>query len=270
MDFPYEINREGDRYFLDVPGALRKKAERQVRLYEREMAGKKRDLAADAVNPESSTKVNLPAFFSVPFLFYVFQMIQLAMEYVPWNEAGYSSADLVLKGEWWRAVTALTLHADEGHFIGNLITGGLIVFFLSAATGEGLAWALVFLSGILGNFLNAFIYQTGHNSIGFSTAVFGAIGVLTGLELFRKGKKHWRRIVFPLGGGLALFGLFGTGPGTDISAHLMGLLCGMAIGLVCRIFLDKTKKPELPVQVLLVFANTGFIALCWFIALFSR
>lgn len=270
MDIPYEIDRNERSYRLEVPEEFRKNAERQIRLYEKEVIGRKRDLRMEDQSSGIYSKVRLPLFFIIPLLFYVFQMYQLAVEYVPWKEAGYSSADLVLKGEWWRAVTALTLHADEGHFIGNLITGGLIAFFLSTLTGEGLAWSLIFLSGILGNILNSLIYQTGHNSIGFSTAVFGAIGILTGMELFRKGKKNWRRIVFPLGGGLALFGLFGTDPSTDISAHLMGLICGFGIGCISRVIVPNGQKPGLPTQIVLTVTCAGFVAISWIFGLASR
>lgn len=274
MDIPYEINRNGSAYSLEVPDEFRKEAERQLRLYERELAGREKDRESDASFSGAYSKVNLPLFFVIPVLFYVFQMFQLSTEYIPWSDAGYSSADLFRKGEWWRAITALTLHADEGHFIGNLITGGLIAFFLSALTGEGLGWLLIFFSGMLGNVLNSLVYQTGHNSIGFSTAVFGAIGILTGMELARKGRKNWRRIIFPLGGGLALFGLFGTDPSTDVSAHLMGFVCGLAIGLVCRMFqvrfgksaMTRNQKPGTAAQIILTIAVVLVTAASWLMA----
>ena len=41
--------------------------------------------------------------------------------------------------------------------------------------------AIAHLAGALGNAVNAWGYSIHHNSIGFSTAVFGAIGILGGL-----------------------------------------------------------------------------------------
>ncbi|HEY6880314.1 MAG TPA: rhomboid family intramembrane serine protease, partial [Polyangiales bacterium] len=34
-----------------------------------------------------------------------------------WFAAGAADAERVVHGEWWRAVTALTLHADSGHVL---------------------------------------------------------------------------------------------------------------------------------------------------------
>src|SRR5690606_10506314 len=43
---------------------------------------------------------------------------------VDWRRAGVLVAGAVLDGEWWRAATALTLHADTGHLASNLAFGG--------------------------------------------------------------------------------------------------------------------------------------------------
>ena len=38
-----------------------------------------------------------------------------------WFEVGSASADLIWRGAWWRAITALTLHADLLHLAGNVV-----------------------------------------------------------------------------------------------------------------------------------------------------
>ena len=53
-------------------------------------------------------------------------------------------------GEWWRAVTALTIHADEGHLVGNMVSLSLFGYAVCLAYGGGLAWALILASGIAG------------------------------------------------------------------------------------------------------------------------
>jgi membrane associated rhomboid family serine protease len=268
MDIPYEIVKTTDNYHLEVPENFRKSADNQIRCYLREMRARERSGDKTFFYPVS--KVRLPLFFAFPLLFYLFQMYQLTLNYIRWEDAGYSSADLVLKGQWWRTVTALTLHADEAHFFSNLFFGGVIAYFLCALAGEGLGWFLIILAGIGGNFLNALVYQTGHDSIGFSTSVFGAIGILTGMELSRKGRKSWGRVVLPLGAGLALFSLFGTDPRTDVSAHLFGLLCGLAIGYFGNLGLQRTGKPAMRYQIFFLLAAVGIIAFSWALALGAR
>ena len=49
------------------------------------------------------------------------------------RELGKSQAALVLEGQWWRLITALTLHADLPHVLGNTLFGGF--FLLTFAAG---------------------------------------------------------------------------------------------------------------------------------------
>ena len=46
-----------------------------------------------------------------------------------WFAAGEAQAGLILDGEWERVVTALSLHADLGHLLSNLIAGSLFGLF---------------------------------------------------------------------------------------------------------------------------------------------
>lgn len=133
------------------------------------------------------------------------------------------------KGEWWRVVTALTLHADIVHLVGNMALGTLMISYLALQTGPGIAWGMTLLSGTAGNFINAYFHET-HQSIGFSTAVFGVIGVLCGIKITKKdiGIKG---LILPMGAGFGLLALLGTeGERTDLGAHLWGLASGLFCG----------------------------------------
>jgi len=139
--------------------------------------------------------------------------------------------------QWWRAVTALTLHADVVHLVSNLISGLGFAFFVCRFFGAGAGWLLVLLSGIAGNVLNAVVYYPEpHYSIGASTAVFGALGVLTGVGVWAAISAPDRRLslprwLIPFFGGLTLLGLFGVGDGNvDVAAHISGFLCGVVLG----------------------------------------
>lgn len=153
-----------------------------------------------------------------------------------WFSAGASNAERVLHGEWWRTVTALTLHADTAHVLSNVGIGTLVVGAVMRAEGIGWGAALVLASGAAGNLLNAWAHQTLHSSVGFSTAVFGAIGILGGLAYM-----HGLRRVRPLrpawtalAGALALLALLGTSEksNVDLLAHLFGGVAGVALGLL--------------------------------------
>lgn len=161
-----------------------------------------------------------------------------------WISQGVSSASDVRQGEWWRTVTALTLHADIVHLLGNLALGGLLVGLLAAEFGAGTALLLTLLGGALGNACNALIGASSHASIGASTAVFAALGVLVGgrLLLDRANLQRGRAWV-PLIAGLAILGWMG-GPSdrigadglpvrTDVPAHVLGLAFGIILGLCC-------------------------------------
>lgn len=148
-----------------------------------------------------------------------------------WFTHGEVDAQAILRGhQWWRLVTALTLHADPVHLLGNLLIGGVIVHFLCRITGTGLGWLLIVFSGVFGNLLNIWFRGGAHLSIGFSTAVFGAVGILSGFQV-RIGSSHG--LLAPLGAGLALLALLGSsGERTDLGAHLWGFAVGVLLGAV--------------------------------------
>jgi membrane associated rhomboid family serine protease len=152
-----------------------------------------------------------------------------------WFIAGASDAGRVLAGEWWRAITALTLHADSNHVLSNIAIGTIVVTMVMRRTGVGLGAALVVLAGALGNVVNAWAYGSHHNSIGFSTAVFGAIGILGALTYVGavrdrstlRGRPAWTAIA----GALALLAMLGASERSDMLAHLFGTATGIAVGL---------------------------------------
>jgi len=111
-----------------------------------------------------------------------------------------------------------------------------------SVTGWGLGWLLILISGICGNILNAYFYNYGHRSIGASTAVFGAVGLLCAYQFIKRVRSRGSRfqIWLPLGAGLALLAFLGASTHTDIMAHLFGLLSGMVIGFGYYKFFPKT------------------------------
>lgn len=174
-----------------------------------------------------------------------------------------ASAYHIVHGELFRAVTALMLHSSVLHLAGNMIGIALFGTAVCSFTGWGLGWFMILFSGIFGNLLNAFLYKTGHLAIGASTAVFGAIGILCGYNFLAKFRQPGQRMKawLPLGGGLALLGLFSAGENTDLMAHLLGLLAGLLLGFAYVHFFKE--RPGLKSQVLFMLSTVAIIAASW-------
>lgn len=150
----------------------------------------------------------------------------------PWFLAGaVNRGAVVADGEWWRLVTALTLHADSAHLLGNVFFGGLLAYVLCRHLGSGLAWFAILLASVAANGINVLLRDNLYHSVGFSTAVFSMVGMLSGLRLRRVG--HWREVVLALGSAAALLALLGTsGEDTDLGAHFWGMGSGFLAGLL--------------------------------------
>ena len=151
-----------------------------------------------------------------------------------WFSAGAAQAGMILEGEWWRTLTALGLHGDAAHLMGNITFGALFGVLLARALGAGLTWFAVLLAGAAGNALNAWLQSPQHTAVGASTAVFAALGMLAGLML-RRQRDRWRRGLrrwTPLAAGLMLLAWIGVGSErTDVGAHLAGFAAGGLVGV---------------------------------------
>lgn len=143
-----------------------------------------------------------------------------------------SSASHILQGDFYRTVSSLMLHANALHLAGNMLGIALFGTAICTVTGWGVGWLMILVTGIVGNLANAVLYRTGHLSIGASTAVFGAIGILAAQQFLKNLGLPGRRIKpwLPLGGGLALLGILGSGEHTDLMAHLFGFVTGIGLG----------------------------------------
>jgi len=143
-----------------------------------------------------------------------------------------ASASQILSGEYYRTVTALMLHGDALHLVSNMFGIAIFGTAVCTVTGLGVGWIMILLSGLIGNFCNALLYQTDHLSIGASTAIFGAIGILGAYQFLRRFRQPGQRLkaYLPLGAGLALLGFLGAGARADLMAHLFGFVVGILAG----------------------------------------
>lgn len=149
-----------------------------------------------------------------------------------WFAQGAIDSDAVLRqGEWWRLCTALTLHANLAHLLGNCLIGGPVIYLLGGTIGYGQSWLLLVLAGAAGNLCNILVRQQPHLSVGFSTSVFAAIGLLTGLQFARTAGRSLKALLLPIGAGMGLLTFLGSeGAQSDLGAHFFGFVCGLTLG----------------------------------------
>lgn len=204
-------------------------ATRQLAGYEREIPPKHRRAQSDVIQPYA---------WVAPV---IYAALMLAVGYLAgskalasdWLDAGAVDTVLVRGGEWWRAVTALTLHFDVGHLLSNLGFGMVFLLLAAQLLGSGVALAAVFASGTLANLINVWIQPADHFSAGASTAVFATLGLLAAFAWRRRSGtgERWAYRWAPLLAGVFLLAFTGAaGENTDVLAHLTGFAAGAATG----------------------------------------
>lgn len=220
-NIPHELRQEADeRWVLIVDDADAARADQALAAFERE-------------NPPGAAPVELPqpwtsgvpaglAFFLALLALHIWTGPDSRDS--PWFQRGSADAAAIVHGQWWRIVTALTLHADAGHAAGNALLGGLLLALLARTLGSGVAGLAMLLSGMLGTLATAVLLRHDFASIGASTAVFGALGALAALPQNRR--KAW----VPLAAAVALLGFLGTARRADLAGHLGGFLAGVLLG----------------------------------------
>jgi rhomboid protease GluP len=169
--------------------------------------------------------------------------------------------------EWWRLFTAVTLHADLGHLVGNIFGMGLFGYFAARYLGNGLGWLCILTTAALANFTNNLLHMdSAFYSLGASTAVFGALGLVTGFPIgsfLRTGDKITKRQwIIPLAGGLMLLAWLGSGDArTDVAAHLWGFLFGLFLATsIAKLEMQAIVPKSIQLVLLLI---------CWIVILGS-
>ena len=235
---PSAVQRQGALATLLVPADAAERALGELESFARENRGWPRPEELPEVLGEGSLGVVVWALA----LLVADRLAVLGAFGHDWYTAGRSLASAVRGGEPWRAATALTLHADLFHLLGNVAFGALFVGLASQVLGTGLALAATFAAGVLGNLINAWVQDPAHASIGASTAVFGALGVLIGHRARhrRAGAARGLRWI-PIAAGISLglwLGVGESGPTPeqgsriDILAHVFGFLAGIGLGVL--------------------------------------
>lgn len=267
MGRPYWIFKIGHSYHLCVRPADVEAVAEQLALSEAENRNWPPP-TPQMPTPQPSGKSSLLVFAGLMCGFFILQ----GSEPVYWREAGLmNNEEVITGGQWWRLVTALTLHADIGHLASNVLAGICFGLLLNRTFGYGLGWTLILTGGILGNLINAwFFYPELHRSLGASTAVFAALGILVGQALWfgfnREAGLLLRRRLIPLAAGLMMLAFTGVGgENTDITAHVFGFAVGIPLGAATAAA-TRHQVPGLPVQRTLAAMVCLVLLLSWVLA----
>jgi rhomboid protease GluP len=208
----------------------------------------------------------------VAVLAFVFVALRLALFGFDWLGAGRSLAGGVRAGEWWRVVTALTVHIDFDHVAGNLAFGAFFGYFVGRYLGA-VGWLGVLVAASLGNAVNALVQLPQHASIGASTAVFAALGLVAAYT-WRRGflrETPWRSRIAPIVAALGLLAFTGTaGENTDLGAHLFGFVMGLAGGVATAVWMPIAWLKNARVQAVCALAAAAILVGAWAWGLAAR
>lgn len=248
---PWRLCQIGGREFLYVPIAYERLARDELSQYKAE---------SRFLPPAPS--VALHSFWQFAPLYVLPLLVFHATLPLSWESHGsLQGSAVLLRHEWMRFGTSLSIHADWGHAAANVFFGSIFLCALARLCGVGRAWLLAFLGGFIGNGLSVCLHSLAYASVGFSTAVFATLGALAGLYICQKHD----RLYLPLAAALALLAMLGTeGPRTDYVAHLCGLASGLVLGIGQGLF-QRCHWPQMPQWAAGILAILLPIA-CWYLA----
>jgi membrane associated rhomboid family serine protease len=231
LSIPYKILTDGQRSVVAVPVGHLEQARYEIWQYEQENRQQK------APEPRITPVLQNAIPGVVAYLMLITVVALLAGETAfdrNWLAAGRVDGTLIRDGEWWRSVTALTLHSGLAHFAGNAGFGALFGIMAGRVLGSGVTWFTVLIASSIANLINTLLLDSSHRAIGASTAVFATLGLVAGFVWRGKLMKQdrWPYRIGPIVGGVALLAYTGTGDAnTDIGAHLAGFICGFVAGI---------------------------------------
>lgn len=233
LGIPSMIHRDAGDFLLLVESAYEPRVRSELASYEAE--NRRRSRAAPRTEPAAHALTG-----SV-----LYAALLLGITFAIWNGFGpldaYSRGGLdgarVQAGEWWRTLTALTLHVDIAHVVANVGFGMWFGYLGARQLGPGNAWLLITISAALANGLEGLFGPADHRAVGASTAVFAAIGLLTAFTWRERYgfTERWAVRWGPLVAGVVMLGWFGAqgeDGKTDVVAHVLGFALGAMTGAI--------------------------------------
>ncbi len=266
VQIPHRVVYEDGSYLLFVPARLKERAQYELDTYFAE----NRDWPPrEDLDSDTATGIQPPTLLLVGALVLFYGVTG------PWNGrsdwflhgAGNSEA-ILFHNEWYRLITALTLHADVVHLMGNCFLGGFLVHFFCRLQGTGLGLFSMLLAAMAGNWVNVVLHGPGHHFVGFSTAVFAVIGMLAMISYHTRKRASGFHFLMPFMAGAALLAMLGSsGERTDLGAHLFGLISGLFLGRILCLRPMKQLRDSYSLQTLLFLASCFLLYFSWRMAM---
>ena len=259
----HDTQEDESSWVLSVPVSLRHRAYEEISRYSAER-GVRRSIP-ETVQPHPGAAVGV----------FMYVLILLLTAYcagkgafgADWLSLG--SLDAGARGEWWRAVTALTLHLDQEHLLGNVLFGVVAGVAASRLLGPGVAWASILGAGALANYAEILVTPISHRAVGASTAVFAALGLLSGMAWRQRltlRERLWYRWA-PLIAGICLLTLLGAGSAhVDVLGHALGFLFGLGVGWI-YIRTGVPNNRDARAQIIAGVGAAFVVCAAWFLAL---
>jgi rhomboid protease GluP len=223
----HEVRESGDSWVLSVPPPLVHRAYDELSRYSAER--KVPRTAPSHMEPFPGAAIGAIGYALILLL--TAYCAGIGLFGADWLSLG--ALDAAAAREWWRALTALTLHLDQEHLMGNLLFGAVAGMAAGRLLGPGVAWASILGAGALANYVEILIAPATHRAVGASTAVFAALGLLAGLAWRQRltlRERLWYRWA-PLIAGICLLTLLGAGDAhVDVLGHALGFLFGVGVG----------------------------------------
>jgi membrane associated rhomboid family serine protease len=269
LGIPCERSFDGEQHALSVPAGFEQQALAELAAFAGEADAKQKDAGRVIAPPPDLAHAGWGVLGFALVL--GFTSLALAKGWGPLDafSRGELAGDGVAHGQWWRAITALTLHRDPGHLLGNLLFGGWIGYFAGARLGVGLAWLATLLAAAAANLFDAAAGPPDYRSVGASTAVFAALGLLCAFgwrERHAMGRRGFARLS-PVIAGVILLGWTGSeGEHTDLAAHGLGFLFGLGLGTTLAVPSFRARLARLP-QWPAALASLFIVGLAWWLAL---
>jgi len=265
LSIPYEILSAEAQSMIVVPAEFVEQAKYELWQYEQE--NRKQKPRHSEITPTYQSGIPGVATY-VAIICLVAWFAGVALFNRDWFAIGRVDGELIRDGEWWRTITALTLHSGARHLAGNIVFGILFGLMAGRLVGSGIAWFGIVVASSAANFLNTSLLESTHRAIGASTAVFAALGLVSGFVWRAKlmAQDRWPYRLGPIVGGIALLAYTGTGDAnTDIGAHLAGFVCGFVSGIALTIAAKYLTHRTL--QLASGIAAIAIIILAWIVAL---
>jgi membrane associated rhomboid family serine protease len=220
-------------WMLTVPASLLDRAAEEVSRYSQERSAPRRS----APHFESHPGAALGSIAYAAILLLTAYCAGNQLFGFDWLVAG--DLDAGAGREWWRVLTALTLHVDQEHLLGNLLFGLTVGIAAGRLLGPGVAWGSILAAAALANTVETILSPPTHHAIGASTAVFAGLGLLVGMAWqprLTARERAWYRWA-PMIAGISLLTLLGAGgKQVDVLGHGLGFLFGVTAGWLCTRF----------------------------------